>query len=405
MINNMCEPSKDEDKLLLMAVGLFSIVVMAFSPVLCYLISVIVLLWFGDKESGRQLRLFFVPIALISLLIIYYSRDFKAELEHDLGVYYAEYLKMAVGSWSEYNLFANGLEPGYHALYSPIAKLAPEIKPVSLAFINVIVVLTLLIIWAEIYLFKERAVYKDAGLVYALIIMFVGFVTFGYLQRQSLSVVFLLYSLTSKKRSSFLVFSGLSVCFHLSSLPLIVFYKLIQRSNISLKVLLLTIPFIVIVMALVRYNFYGLIDFALSRNIEFPGSHKLAFYKNEGFMILSMKDFIINLILFVSLLMIWERVDKSWRNIIFLSLFLYFSFIGIPLLAERINFILFFLYGFFMYLVFFKGKSNRSICKLGFSVYLFLFCFKNVSMTEMPDYEYWYRFSYFDFMPFYYFFN
>lgn len=272
-----------------------------------------------------------------------------------------------------------------------------------LALINLLITIVIFVVWIEFYVLRDKRFCNDAGLIYALIIMFIGFVNFGYLQRQSLSIVFLLYSLTARRTYSFFAFSALSVCFHLTSLPLIIFYKLIRKIELNQKLLILIIPIIVIPMIVLKIYFYSFVDLIVTQGFSFPGVEKLNFYLNKDFSILSTKDLFLNLMLLVFLIVNWNDVDKRWRNIIFFSLLIYFSFLGIPLLSERMSFILFFLYGFFVYLVIFQRAQEKIFYKLFFLFYLFVFCFKNISMAGVIGYEYWTRHSYFNYVPFYYF--
>lgn len=391
------------NKYILLSCFFFIFSISAFFPILSYFLSVSLLFLFNRHFNHRFLRLLFVFNALFSIIAIYLSRDFISELEHDLSLYYFEYTKMVVGSWESYRLFSEGLEPGYHILYTVIAAIFPGIDEIGLALANLVITLILFVLWIEFYLLRDKVFLNDAGLIYALIIMFIGFVTFGYLQRQSLSIVFLLYSLTARHKYSFFIFSILSVCFHLTSLPLIVIYKLMKKIDINQTVLIIIIPIVVVPMILLKIYFYSFVDFIVAQGFEFPGVQKLNFYMNKEFGILSLKDLILNLFLFVFLVFNWNNVDRRWKNIVFFSLLVYFSFLGIPLLSERVSFILFFLYGFFVYIVIFQKTKERFFYKFLFLFYLCFFCFKNISMVSVSGYEYWVRHSYFNYVPFYYF--
>lgn len=392
--------------LLLSAFALLILVSALFFPVLSFFLSVLGLIVFNDiSTKSRTIRWFFILNAVFSLSIIYLSRDFSDELNHDLHWYYNEYLKISDGDKENYILFGDGLELGYHYLYGFIAKLAPNLSSIDLAFTNFTIVIFLFFLWLEIYILRDEKFKLDSGLICALSIMFVGFVTFGYLQRQSLSFVILLYALTSKGLISRIFFTLLSTFFHLTALPIAIFYFLIRSLTLSKRKLVVALIISLPLLFFLRVFFYKIIGLLHTSSISFPGLHKIGFYLDSRFSILSIKDLILNL-LFLSVLVIrWDFVNKGWRNIALASFTLYFVFLGIPLLSERINFILFFLYGFFAYLIFINNVQNNlniKLFKLFFVIYLFLFCFKNISMVGKEGYEYWNKYPYFHYQPLYY---
>lgn len=393
-------------KAYLFNVSLFVLFVgLSFFPLAAYFLSVLLLFVFNSVAIYRIVRYPLLLTSVFSLFSIYLSRDFSSEIEHDLSVYFYEYKKMYSGDWSAYEVFGGGFEIGYHFLYSALSSILPDLTETGLAAVNVLLVVFALIVWVEKYIISDARYTPDTGIIYALIIMFAGFVSFGYLQRQSLSVVFLLFALTSRSGFGFLFFTGLSTLFHLTSLPLILFYKFIVKLNLARNSVFFIAFFVVVLFFLIRLNFYSIINFVVHSGFEFPGVHKLDFYLSEKFSILSFKDLVLNFSLLLMLFLNWSRVDIFWRNIILFSFLSYLVFLGIPLFSERLNFILFFIYGFFAYLVLIKSSINMRnvfIFKFLIALYFFLFCLKNIFMTGIEGYEYWVKYSYFDKSPFYY---
>lgn len=115
-----------------------------FSPMLSYFITILLMVLF-NKELSRLdlLRYSYVLVVGYSLLLIYASRSFESELNHDLSRYFYEYVKMAKMDIDEYDFFGGGLEFGYHVLYTAIAFFLPDIGPVGLAICNVAIVFVL----------------------------------------------------------------------------------------------------------------------------------------------------------------------------------------------------------------------------------------------------------------------
>ncbi|HGF7538828.1 TPA: EpsG family protein [Vibrio cholerae] len=377
-----------------------------FSPILSYLFSIIFLILFNKELSKIDLlRVLYVLVVAYSLLLIYSSRSFENELAHDLTRYFYEYVKMTKIDIDEYTIFGGGIELGYHVLYTVVAYFLPNIEPIDLAVCNVVITLVLFYFWIEKYLFVNDEYKNDKAIICALIFIFFAFVSMGYLQRQALSIVFLLYALSTKRFASFLIFSSLSTVFHLTSLPLIIIYKFIARVKLSFSRMLFFLIIFILTFLLIRYYFYELISLVMGSGLSIPGIHKLNFYSELNFSVLSVKDLVLNLLLLSMLVLNWNRVDLFWRNIILFSMATYFVFFGIPLLSERINFILFFLYGFFFYLVSIKTSSNIFNRRLHISFILLYFtlnCFKSVVMAISGNYEYWSEFDFIGYYPFYY---
>ncbi|WP_337912289.1 EpsG family protein [Vibrio cholerae] len=378
-----------------------------FSPILSYLFSIFVLIFFNKELSKVDLlRVGYVLVISYSLLLIYSSRSFEDELSHDLSTYFYEYAKMTTMDVEQYKIFGDGLEVGYHVLYTAVAYFLPNIEPIDLAICNVVIILALFYIWIENYLFINDEYKNDKAIICALIFIFFSFVSMGYLQRQALSIVFLLYALSTKRFASFLIFASLSTVFHLTSLPLIILYKLLARIKISFSRMLVFLIVFVLVFLLIRYYFYGLISLVMGSGLSIPGIHKLNFYSEFNFSVLSVKNLVLNLLLLSILVLNWSRVDLFWRNIILFSMLTYFVFLGVPLLSERINFILFFLFGFFFYLVSIKASNNMLNRRIYISFILLYFsldCFKSVVMATTSEYEYWNAFDFIGYYPFYYF--
>ncbi|WP_420378087.1 EpsG family protein [Vibrio cholerae] len=306
----------------------------------------------------------------------------------------------------EYIIFGDGLELGYHVLYTAVAYFLPNIKPIDLAICNVVITLVLFYIWIENYLFINDEYKNDKAIICALIFIFFAFVSIGYLQRQALSIVFLLYALSAKRFTSFMIFASLSTVFHLTSLPLIIIYKFLARFRLSFSRMLFFLILFILTSLLIRYYFYGLISLVMGSGLSIPGIHKLNFYSEFNFSVLSVKNLVLNLLLLSILVLNWSRVDLFWRNIILFSMLTYFVFLGVPLLSERINFILFFLFGFFFYLVSIKASNNMLNRRIYISFILLYFsldCFKNVVMATTSEYEYWNAFDFIGYYPFYYF--
>src|SRR5690606_32595266 len=199
------------------------------------------------------------------------------------------------------------------------------------------------------------------ALIWAFIIAFLGIVTLGYLQRQAISLILLLFALYSDRSLFKYPLVILSILFHVTSLPLFVIYYFLQKYKV--KSVLLFVIFFAVVVLLIRFYFYDILAY-ISTVTDF-GKDKIAYYGDERFAVSSVKTLAVNLVIFFVLYARWNVLGCKEKNMVLVSSLSYILLVGIPLLSERLNFVSFYILGFFVYYVFvFKqGRSVRYLMK------------------------------------------
>lgn len=368
-----------------------------FFPLLSYFFSIFALILISSTIFVVTRRLLGC-IALVSLLVIISSRSYIDELDHDLSYYFSVYNLLSSGNFHEIYNFGDGFEVGWPLLYLAEIKLLWKFEnPIYISIYNTIICFILLFVWLETKLFKIIPD-VDKALVLGLVILFLSTTTFGYLQRQSLSIVIALYALTASNKKNLIFFIILSSMFHVTSFLIILLYLALFKIRLNKFILFLFL----IVFFVLRLGFYDLIVFIHSMGLNIPGTHKILYYINNmnSFAIASKRFAILELILLLVVFFRWKYIDNFWKNIVAVTAILYLTLLGIPLLSERINFIVFYLYGFFIYLSFcFNSRSrvNYFFMKIFCIVYLLFFCIEKSGYVFISDDPFWQRYELIDF--------
>ncbi|MCZ6173751.1 EpsG family protein [Campylobacter ureolyticus] len=368
-----------------------SFMLMLFYPLLSFCVCISILVIFS-KISKKIFTSILFFISTFSLLIIYASRDYKEEMEHDLNLYFNIFQNFINNNYSDFFFFGNGLEIGWTFLYSTVAKIFPCLTPPNLAILNSLFCIFLLFFWIKSYIY-ENITYRDQGLVVGLIVLFLSMTTFGYLQRQALATIFLLFMITSKNKK--VIFLFLATIFHSTSLVLgCIYLTLIKIKLNNKKIILLLLLFIFI-----RFIFYNFVSFIANNNIDFFIFSKVYYYLVAEPTISSKRFLILVFPLFV--LSFFNNKNRNillWKSIIQYSCISYMVLLGIPLLSERLNFIFLFIYGYFIYLV--VPKKFYFILYFFIFLYLiFFFCEKSNLLVDLN--LFWQRYTMFSCKPLY----
>ncbi|WP_321100463.1 EpsG family protein [Campylobacter sputorum] len=334
-------------------------------------------------------------LAVLSLMFIFASRLYIDDLEHDLSLYYSIYQQFTHGDYSNFFRFGTGIEIGWTSLYFLVSFLLPSITAIQLSLIHALFCCTILLVFIYVYIYSVVPE-KDQGLVSALIILFLSFTTLGYLQRQAVSTLFLMFMIVSKDQKKLFLFYILAIFFHSTALPFGAIYLFLRNRYFNqIKILIL-----ILLLLLVRLFFYQLAEFMIS-SIDFAFlTHKLHYFLIVEPSISSRRFLIL---LFPLLILSLFFKDESclvcyWRSIILFSCVSYLALLIIPLLSERLNFILLYLYGFFIYLYIRKYKTVGY-----FFIFLYLIFFVAEKTGLVVDENlFWQRFDLFSFEPFYY---
>ena len=288
-------------------------------------------------------------------------------------------------------IFGGGLEFGIVLLYKLYTIVFPNITAIDLSIYNKIICSVALILWYEI--FGQRKIPKEyKAFCMAFILMFTSVTTFGYLQRQALATIFILFTLEMKKKKYFFFFLLIACIFHLTSLPIIIIWKYLMSKKTTIKIVLKSF----IALVSIRIAFTTLILLAVPLGIN-----KFLFYAGEiGFNIISYRFLVLLFLLLLTNLLYIKDNSSKWKTPIIVLCLLHFIFLGVPMLAERINFIFLFLYGYFLFITLYKKLLKVLVVAL--IIYSFYFTLEKVNIITMPIDAFWSRYPVFSFEPFYY---
>lgn len=369
-----------------------------FSPLLTFLSSIILLLFSSNLTYNKE-RIILSLFCIYSLLFIVASRSYIDELEHDLSHYYLVYKSLGDGNINELFGFGNGLEIGWPILYGSISFFFPNLTPIGIAIINSGICCILFLIWLEKYGYAFFHC-KNKSIAAAFVFTFLSVQTFGYLERQAISTVFILFAISTNKYKS-LVYTILATSFHLTAIPLVILYKL-TLSRYTTQVKLLSFFIIIIIF---RLFYQSILENLFILKEILPVLGKLNYYiiTFNDFKITSYRFMILVFPLLLSILFLLRKEKKTYHIYKFIAInsFLYISFIGIPLLPERINFSLLYLYGLFVYFLFYKNYKELTFFFL--IIYILFFILEKTNILNNGINQFWVRYPIVDLSPFYYF--
>jgi wzy len=334
---------------------------------------------------------------VLSLTYIFASRSYVDELGADLSVYNSVYNTIKnsdnfLDIIFDFKIFGNGLEIGLICLYKLYSVVFNLVTPIDLSVYNIIVSSLGLIIWYEIYGTKYIPPIYRAACV-AFILSFLSVSTFGYLQRQSLATVFILFALEMAKKRHTILFTILASFCHLTSLPIIIVWKFFLNRKLTISL------FIKSAMVIVSLRF--LFDSIMLLLFK-AGFAKALFYLEmiDSTSIASVRFFILIFLLLITNIIFFRDNVSKWKMPITILSFFYIVFLGIPLFSERISFVFLYLYGFFLFTTLYKQLFKTLTFLL--IVYLFYFTLEKVNIITMPMDAFWLRYPIFSFEPFYY---
>lgn len=278
-----------------------------FSPLICFILSAYVLLFGGNVPNG--FRLFLFIIGIISSAFIFGSISYIEALTADLSFYQYVYETIQTNPLSEimfdFLQFGGGLEIGIVLLYKLYSIIFNNITPYDLAVYNSIICGIGTVIWYEKY-GKKGIPIPYRAMCSAFILIFISMTTFGYLQRQALATVFILFALEMTRKRYLILFTIIATMFHLTSLPIILLWKYLLRKNLTKSFLIKSI----IIIILARFLFYTFITILAQ-----TGFQKALFYIEvmDTNSIASLRFLILITLLFVANLIFFKDNESKWK--------------------------------------------------------------------------------------------
>lgn len=161
----------------------------------------------------------------LSAALIYGSRVHSVVLSDDFIRYYASYVSLleqdSVIAWLKQAFGTFGFELGLPVYYGILTFLFGELHSAHLLFYTILLPCILLLIWLEKY-GMQGCSQSQKSLCVLLVFLFFNFVWTTWLTRQTISSIWILYSISAYTTRSRRGFGILACLFHLTALPILV---------------------------------------------------------------------------------------------------------------------------------------------------------------------------------------
>lgn len=366
-------------------------VIFPFSPYFSYILFLISLILFSYKANKFFSYCAFL-MASLSQFFILHSKYYIVEKDFDLGNYYYSYTYLMHTSISDAS--NESLEVGWYVLYKFLGLIYPNLNIYDIALVNSLICLTLFFVWIVKYASKEIE-YQYLGFVLGIIVLFMWPNNFPFFQRQSISVAILLFAISNvKSKKYFIFYLILSSIFHITSLIMGIVYYILLNFNIKHLV-----KKIIISLTAFRLMFSLILIYltTIFSNSDFV--RKASFYtEGDGNLFLAFSELRF-FPLFILIFLFYKQIESKWKNIIVFTALCYISLIGIQFASGRFNFILVYLYGYFLWIV----AKKQPYILLIYVLFYFVFdvFYKSNSAVLLND-PFWQRYPIYSLNPFYY---
>lgn len=368
-----------------------SCLILPFSPFFTYILLLVGLIIFSYKINKILSYTAFL-LACFSQFYILHSKNYIVEREFDLGNYYYSYsdlMHSSIGEASNYSL-----EIGWYAVYKIIGFFNHNLNIFDIALINSMICIALFFIWLVKYGSREIEPHY-LGFVLGIIALFMWPSNFPFFQRQSISVAILLFAISNIKNfRNFIFFLILASLFHATSFAIGLIYYILVSYNIKNLVKKMIISLIIF-----RFLFSVLLTYIMIFFVNADLIRKVSFYaEGDGNLFLAFSELRF-FPLFILIFIFYKKIDSEWKNIIVFSALFYISLIGIQFASGRFNFILVYLYGYFLWLV--TKKQPYILFVYALFYFIFDILYKSNFILLLSD-PFWQRYPLFSLSPFYY---
>lgn len=364
---------------------LFSMVALIY-PVIAFISLIVLGFIFSEKMRINFIRVFYYWILVGLSLYIVLSRSFTFELQADLLVYYYQY-EILLNSSNILNIdsyFSKGFEYGWPTTYYLIGILIGRMEPLQIFLVNSLIFYFGVFIWIELY-GKKLFDKNNYGVLYSCFFLFLSVISIGFLQRQTLSFIFLLFFISNIRNYKAYFFSVLSILFHLSAIYFLIIIIL------AFKFRLKFFSFLVLVVCCLMRFVIELRPDLLGTEV---GANKISYFADQGFSITSFRYLILVFPMILFCAFVKDSFKESiWFKITIFSLISYIVFLGVPNFPERMSYIFVVFSGFMFALVGFQENRDKRSMYFFIYFYIFVFMFERFNFSGNLD-GYWIRYSF-----------
>lgn len=197
--------------------------IVPFSPFIAFFVGLLFLIVFSPSLQ-RWHRIFIAVVVIFAGAVLYGDCDPHS----DYANYYKTYERLLAGQTEALFAYGRGVEIGLPILFWVFGKI---FGPLSSSHFIALIIFTagiLLYIWLEVYGLK-RIAEKQQAVCVALVLMCFDFWFAGWLERQILSSIMILYAITAQRQETRFTFILLATIFHVSALIFIAIIWLLVR--------------------------------------------------------------------------------------------------------------------------------------------------------------------------------
>lgn len=372
---------------------------LAYSPILCYYIPLIILALLNS--NSRSLRLIFVLFSIIGGAFFVSSRNIFDAPASDFDVYYNVYQIVLNGGSLIYPDFSSGIEVFLPTFFKILSLIIGDAPPEFVLAMTVMSQLALVYIWLEWDGLKYISD-EDKNLCVASTLGLLFIYMFSQILRQGFSTIFCLFALSFYFRGNkkgFILFFVLACISHLSALIVVPMFIIFMRHKLlSVGIVCCTVLF--------SFIFSLLLPVIISHNLLGAASYKLGFYTItdiDGFDLSSYFKFLIITVL--SGLFFFAEGKPEIKRVILFGGLVYIALLPIPLASDRAMMLLAALLPGYMF--FFSFYKIKGIYKVILSLY---FVLKILTLGPLYKHngdntdpmEYWYLYNWAGDTAFYY---
>lgn len=199
-------------------ITLFPLLIFPFSPFICFIYTLCVMLIFAYCLSDTS-RYFMATMIIVSASFLNGDAVPHSDFEH----YFRVYNGLLENNFSFLSYFGNGIEAGLPIVYFVLGKIFGELSSSHFMTMQAVFSSLLFYLWLEIYAIRKLDSTQRA-LCAVLTLALFDFWFASFLCRQVLASIFMLYVLFSHNTNAKWIFFLISVSFHTSSL---LFYPII----------------------------------------------------------------------------------------------------------------------------------------------------------------------------------
>lgn len=195
-----------------------------FSPLLAYGLALLVLIVRTHEIGSQERKLLGFAIAFAGAVIVS-SRAIGADGDDLAEHYYPVYLEITSGDFSSFFEWGWGIEVGINVINTLLAVVLPKLTESGYAFALAFISGVIFVLIVEKYLLRDSSQSKKAvaaAVIYAMYSVYFS----TQLSRQFFAGLFLIVALFEYRRATVYKAIFVGALFHLSTLPLYVFYRL-----------------------------------------------------------------------------------------------------------------------------------------------------------------------------------